>query len=198
MRRLLSVLSLSLIVPLAACFDVEMTMSLKDENSAEMTMVMVASPEFYAMSSEGGDDLCTEEGNGQLMEDGSYVCTETMSGTIDEILEDPDMGEGVTVERRDGGLIYVAFDLTDLTEDMAPSEEEGMDGMEGMEEMMREAFAGHGITINVAGAEIVETNGSISEDGKTATYKIPLTYMFDSGTESDLPDTFSALVKPGS
>lgn len=194
MRRFLSLLSLSFLFPLAACFDAAITVNLPDENNAEMTMVMTLSPEFYAMSSSSGEDPC-DGGEGALQDDGSYICTETMSGTIDEILADPDLGEGLTIERRDGGLIYIAFDLGDLTEDMAPPEEEGMGDDEQMQEMLRAAFAGHAISINVSGAEIVETNGTVSEDGKTASYEIPLTVMLDG--DADLPETFNALVRPG-
>lgn len=192
MRRFLSLLSFSFLFPLAACFDVDVTLTLPDETNAEMKTVMTASPEFYAMSSSGGEDLC-EDGDGVVQDDGSYICSETMTGTIDELMSDPEIGEGMTIERRDGGLIYVAFDLGILTEDMAPPEGEDIADME---EMLREAFAGHGISVNVSGAEIIETNGTISDDGKMASYEIPLTIMFE--TETDLPETFNALVRPGS
>lgn len=192
MRRLLSLLSLTFLIPLAACFDVDVTVDFTGENNAEMTMVMVASPEFYAMSSSTGEDLC-EGGEGVVEEDGSYVCTEVMSGTLDEILADPDLGEGIALERRDNGQIYVAFDLADMTEDVGMPED---DTDAEMEAMMREAFEGHAIRITVRGAEIVETNGTISEDGTEASFEIPLTVLLEE--EADLPETFNALLVPGS
>lgn len=192
MRRFLSILSLSFILPLAACFDVEMSVAFPDADNAEGTMVMTASPEFYAMTSSSGEGFC--EGEDIALEDGSHTCTETFAGTIDEILADPDMGEGMTIERRDGGLVYIAFDLGDLTEDIAPPEEEGQEGGE-MVEMMKASFIGHMIAINISGAEIVETNGTVSEDGKTARYEIPLEILLDPATQ--LPETFNTLLKPG-
>ncbi len=194
MNRFTRILPFALALPLAACFDMDMTMSFPDVDHAEMVSVMTASPEFYAMSTEGGEDLC-EDGEGVMQDDGSYVCTETVSGTIDELMADADASEGMVIERRDGGLIYVAFDLASLTDEMAPSEEDAASA-EQMKAMLGEAFVGHAITINVAGSEIIETNGTISEDGKSASYEIPLMTLLEDNPE--LPDTFNALLKPGS
>lgn len=192
MRRLLSLLTLTFMIPLAGCFDVDLTIDFTGENSAEMTMVMVASPEFYAMYSSAGEDLC-EDGEGVVEDDGSYVCTEVESGTLDEFFTDPEMSEGITLERRDNGQIYVAFDLADMTEDVGMPED---DTDPEMEAMMREAFEGHAIRIAVRGAEIVETNGTISDDGTEASFEIPLPLLLEEG--ADLPETFNALLVPGS
>ncbi|OIP85303.1 MAG: hypothetical protein AUK37_04440 [Rhodobacterales bacterium CG2_30_65_12] len=192
MRRVLSFLSLIFVLPLAACFDAEMTVAFPDEDNAVGTMVITATPEFYAMATSSGDPFC--EGEDAALEDGSHSCTEIVTGTIDEFLADPDMSEGLAIERRDGGLLYVAFDLSEVTQDVAPPEEEGTDA-EQMRQMMMASFIGHKIAINIAGAEIIETNGTVSDDGTTARFEIPLETLLDSDTE--LPDTFNALVKPG-
>jgi hypothetical protein len=192
MRRILSVLSLTFILPLAACFDVDLSIAFVDENAAEGTMVMTATPEFYAMTTSSNEGFC--EGEEVALEDGSHTCTETFSGTIDEILNDPDMSDGMTIERRDGGLLYVAFDLADLTEEVAPPEDESAEADE-MKQMMISAFMGHAITINISGKKIIETNGTLSDDGTTATFAIPLETLL--ADESNLPATFNALVEPG-
>jgi hypothetical protein len=190
MRKPFSLLPLILALPLAACFDVEMSLDFPGEDRAEATMVMLASQDFYALATSSGEAFC--EGEESMHEDGRHVCTETMSGTIDEIASDPDLGSGLVIERRVGGLLHVAFDLGDLTEDIAPAEEDGADEMMAM---MREAFAGHAITLNISGAKIIETNGTVSQDGTTATYEIPLSVALD-GAEG-LPETFNALLRPG-
>jgi hypothetical protein len=51
------------------------------------------------------------------------------------------------------------------------------------------------MVLHIAGAEVIETNGTISDDGKTATYVLPLTDLLDE--ELELPETFNALVRPG-
>jgi len=190
MRRIRSYFALMFVVPLAACFDAELSINFPDEDRAEATMVIVASPEFYAMATTGEESFC--EGEETMNEAGDHVCTETVSGTIDEVVNNPDIGEGMTIERRVGGLIYVAFDLGELTEEISPPEE---DGTEEMIEMMRAAFEGHAITLNLSGEEVLETNGTISEDGTTATYEIPLSITLDGSAE--LPESFNALIRPG-
>ncbi len=191
MRKLFPLASLLFALPLAACFDAEMTLKFPDENTAEATMVMIASADFYEMAATGGEAFC-EGGVEVEMEDGSYSCTETFTGTIDEAIADPNISEGMTIERRDGGLLFVSFDLEEVTSDMAPPEEAGGDEMLAM---MAEAFAGHAITMNIVGSEIVETNGTVSADGKTATFAIPLDALV---TSSDaLPASFDVLVRPG-
>ncbi|GGD21843.1 hypothetical protein [Sinisalibacter lacisalsi] len=190
MRKPFSFFPLILALPLAACFDVELSLDFPGEDRAEATMIMVATPDFYAMTTSTGEDFC--EGEESMRENGDHVCTETKSGTVDEIMSDPDFGDGMIIERRDGGLIYVAFDLGDISDDIAPPEEEGGDEMIAM---MREAFEGHAITLRVSGDEIVETNGTISEDGTTAVYEIPLSLALDGG--ASLPETFNVLLNPG-
>lgn len=193
MRRFLSRLSFLLILPLAACFDVEMSVNFIDDENAEGTMVMTASPEFYAMATSSGEPFC--EGVDTAQADGSHTCTETFTGTIEEIMNDPDMADGMTIERREGGMIYIAFDLGDLTEEVAPPEEEGAEA-EQMKQMMMAAFVGHKIALNVSGSRIVETNGILSEDGKTARFEIPLETLLE--PEKNLPESFNALLIPGS
>ncbi|HHS94163.1 MAG TPA: hypothetical protein ENK63_02320 [Rhodobacterales bacterium] len=192
MRRFLSALSLVFIVPLAACFDVDMSVNVVDDNTAEATMVMTASPEFYAMMTSSGEAFC--EGEETALDDGSHTCTETFSGSIDEVLDNPDMGEGMTFERRDGGLVFISFDLGDLSDEVTPPAEAGGDD-EDMRQMMRAAFVGHHIKLSISGAEIVETNGTLSDDGKTAQLVIPLEGLMDE--TSDLPAGFDVLLKPG-
>jgi hypothetical protein len=195
MRRFLSVLSLAVIVPLAACFDVDAKIAITGDDQAEMTMKMTIGADLVAMLQGTEQDPC-EGMEGSVQDDGSYVCTDNKSGSIEELMSDPDMGEGMTIEKRDGGLYYVAFDLGDLTGDMGLGDEEmGAEEQAQMAAMMRGMFEGHSMVLHIAGAEVIETNGTISDDGKTATYVLPLTDLLDE--ELELPETFNALVRPG-
>lgn len=191
MRNIFPLASLLFTLPLAACFDAEITLDFPDEDTAEATMVMTASADFYEMAASGGEAFC-ENGTEEQLADASYRCTETFTGTVDEAINDPDIGEGMSIERRDGGLLFVSFDLAEVTSGMQPPEEAGG---EEMLAMMAEAFAGHAITMNIAGNEVVETNGTVSEDGKMATFVIPLDTLV-TGPET-LPSSFDVLVRPG-
>ena len=156
MARLLPTLSLALVLPLAACFDVDVAAKFNADDTATVVVKMTASPEFYEMAAASEEPFCPT-GTEEALEDGSYVCTETMTESIDTIIAelakgdamDPDsIASGLMVERRDGGLLFVSYDLADMTSDVMPPEGEA----DGMEDMLRESFAGHGFTLSIAGA----------------------------------------------
>jgi len=179
------------VLPLAACFDAELTVTFPDDNTAEATTVMIASAEFYEMSASSGESFC-DDGEETILDDGRYSCTQSFGGTIDEAVNDPNIGEGMTIERRAGGLLYVSYDLSEITSDIAAPEEVGG---EEMMAMMAASFEGRSIIINVAGRDIVETNGELAPDGKSARFTIPLDALL-TGT-ADLPASFDVLLRPG-
>ncbi|NRP13645.1 hypothetical protein XMM379_001673 [Aliiroseovarius sp. xm-m-379] len=197
MRKLLLALAL---MPLAACFDADMTFTVEDSDNAKMHAVMSMGPELYGMIAASGEDPC-EEGVGEVLADGGYTCTIEESDTIDNIIaelnegvsedsENPmDMGEGFALERLENGNIKVAFDLGSMNDDMA---EQGMDPQ--MMAGMMQAFTGRQISITVVGPEVVETNGVLADDGKSASMVIPLTKLF--APENDLPDSFDVVINP--
>ena len=192
MRKVLSFVTLLFTLPLAACFDAEMTIAFPDADNAEATMVMIATQEFYDMASSSGEPFC-DTGTEAQLDDGRHSCTETFSGSIDEALADPDLGEGMSIERRDGGLLFVSFDLSDMTSDLTDAT--GDAGGEEMKAMMAAAFEGHAISMNISGAEIVETNGIVSEDGKSARLSVPLDGFITGAAE--IPPSFDVLLLPG-
>ncbi|MDA5092755.1 hypothetical protein O2N63_01475 [Aliiroseovarius sp. KMU-50] len=188
-----------LILPLAACFDADMTLTIQDEENASMNAVMRMGPELYGMIAASGEDPC-EEGVGEVQADGGYLCTIEETDTIDNIIaelkegssdpENPmDMGDGFALERLENGNIKIAFDLDSMSSDM---DQQGMDPQ--MMAGMMQAFTGRNITITVAGPEVVEANGVIAADGKSATMQIPLTILF--APENDLPDSFVVVIDP--
>lgn len=196
MKKLLLAL---LLMPLAACFDADMTFTIEDENNAKMHAVMRMGPELYGMIAASGEDPC-DGGVGEAQADGGFICTFEESDSIDNIIADMkeggsdpenpmDMGDGFTLERLDNGNIKVSFDLASMNDDM---DEQGMDPQ--MMAGMMQAFTGRNITITVAGYEVVETNGVLAEDGKSATMQIPLAQLF--APENDLPASFDVVVDP--
>lgn len=198
MRKLLAMLSL---LPLAACFDASIDIAFVDNENAEMNAVMTMGPEMYAMMAQSGEDPC-EDGVGEVKADGSYVCTISETDTIDNLIaemntpSDPaaadsptnGMADGYSIERVGDDMVKVSFDLSEMLSDSKPDEDLGE-----MEAMLRASFMGHAVTMSVSGAEVVETNGTLSDDGKTATFVIPLEKMLDK--EPDLPASFDVTVK---
>lgn len=195
MKKLLFALFL---LPLAGCFDADMTFTVNGDDTATMRAVMSMGPEMYGMIASSGEDPC-EEGVGEAQADGGYICTIEETDTLDNIVADlkqaqegqegpMNLSEGFTLERLDGGLVKVAFDLASLGEGAAES---GMDPA--MMGSMMQAFEGHGMTITVVGKEIVETNGTLSDDGTSATMHIPLAAILTQ--DANLPASFDVTLK---
>lgn len=193
MRRIFPVLAFGAMLPLAACFDVDLSLGFPDADTAEATMVMTSGPEFYAMMTSNGDPFC-DGGKETTLDDGRHRCSQTFSGPVDEVMNDPDMGKGMTIEPRGGGLLYVAFDLGDIGQEVTPPEQMN-DGSDEMQQTLAAAFTGHAITLNVSGSRIIETNGTISDDGTKASFTIPLDQLVSRQTE--LPSAFETVLKPG-
>lgn len=188
-----------LLMPLAACFDADMTFTVQDKDTASMNAVMRMGPELYGMIAASGENPC-EEGVGEPQADGGFVCTIEETDSIDNIIADlkagtadpenpMDMGEGFSLERLENGHIKIAFDLGRLNDDMG---KQGMDPQ--MMAGMMQAFTGRNISVTVAGPEIVDTNGTLAADGKSASMVIPLTELF--APENTLPDSFDVVVDP--
>jgi len=193
-------IALLMILPLAACFDADVSMNFVDSETAEMNAVMTMGPELYAMGSQSGEDMC-EDGEGVLADDGSYVCTISQVDTIDALIAQSqtetegksaptDVSQGFTVERLDDDTVRVSFDLATMMKDASEGKPEDLGEMEAM---LRAAFEGHAITLNVSGAAIVESNGEISEDGATATFVLPMLALLEDTV--DLPEEFFTVVK---
>lgn len=198
MRRFLSLLTLLFVIPLAGCFDAEMNLDFSKEDNVTMVATMNMSPDLFQMMSGMGQDPCVDaQGVGSANPDGSYSCTMTESGTLDDIIamsQDVEQNGtpfsqagGTTVERR-GDAIFVSFDLAKMMADMPPAEERAQMSM-----MFGDAFTGKAITINVTADTIIETNGTLLDDGKTAQFVIDLAAMF-SPTLPDLPPSFDILM----
>ncbi len=189
----------ALLLPLAGCFDADMTLTINDRDTATVNAVMQMGPELYGMIAASGEDPC-EGGVGEAQADGGFTCTIKETDTIDKIIADlksggqdgqnpMDMGDGFSIERLDGGNIKVRFDLASMSNDI---DQQGLDPQ--MMAGMMQAFAGRNITLTVAGHDIVESNGTLSEDGKSATMQIPLTTLFD--PNNTLPASFDVVVDP--
>ncbi len=191
MPRLTAFAPILLALPLAGCMDVELTHNLTDENTLESTLVKIVSAEDYQRLTSGDKPFC-ERGVEDKRDDGSYACIRTKTESIGSVRGKLKIDDSTTIEHRDDGLVHMSIDLVELTKEWAPRKEI-VD--EQMLAMMARDYAGHSATISIGGKAIVETNGTLSEDGKTAAFTIPF-YELVTG-KLDLPPSFDALVEPG-
>ena len=198
MRRFLAGAALALTLPLAGCFDADVTADFSDRDAVKLDAVMTMGADVYQMAASMGEDPC-KEGVGTVNADGSYTCAQSEVRTLDELIAevgDPNselgMAEGVSIEETADGNVHITFDLSQMTADMPTEEERAQMAM-----MFGDAFVGHAITMRVTGEEIIETSGEIVDGGKTAQLIIPLENMF-SVSGAQVPQEFDVVVKPGS
>ncbi|WP_289040374.1 hypothetical protein [uncultured Aliiroseovarius sp.] len=197
MRKLLFLL---FIFPLSACFDADLDFVVHDDENATMIANMKMGADFYGMIAATGEDPC-EDGVGTQNDDGSFNCLVEETDTIDSLIAEMEEegqdaeessgvnpNQGVTIERLEGPFIKLTFDLVEMKETASDT------GIEpSMMAMMLQEMKGHRIRMTITGEEIVETNGQLSNDGKTAEITIPLTAMLQSN--DSLPDEFVTIVR---
>lgn len=192
MRAFISIVSF---LVLAACFDAEMVLDFQDETNVETTVITKMGRALYDMSSIDGSDPC--EGGTTTVDENNFTCVQTAMMTIDEAIARPnpfgndddfDPANGMTITRIDDNTVQVTVNLDELdSPDNTPEE------LDGMEDMAAAAFAGHSIIFRVKGYKIVDTNGTLSEDGKEASVVIPMTGLITGNL--DVPSPFVTTVQ---
>lgn len=190
-----AVLSLVAVLALAGCFDAEMVLDFKDQENVETTVTTTLARALYDMSTLSDQEPC-EGGNGTLSEE-SFSCIQTASMTIDEAIVRPnpfdaggefDPAEGLSIVRVDENTVTVTVDLDKLNDPSNTPEQ-----LEGMGDMAAAAFAGHSIVFRVRGYKILNTTGTLSENGTEAEMVIPITGLITGKT--GLPPTFESSVQ---
>lgn len=195
MKRMIFALFL---LPLAACVDADMVFDIKDENTAQMSASVTMGPEMYGMVMSSGEDPCPD-GEGVVNADGSYTCNVVHSDTIDNLIAEidkdrsddempMDMAQGLSIEKLADGQTKVVFDLTGLRDGASDA---GADPA--MLGAFMQQFEGHGMKVTVRGDEVVDTNGTLSADGKSAEFYVPLTAIIT--PDATIPDQFFATVQ---
>lgn len=179
---------------LAGCIDVSIDVAITSPTTARATMTQVMSADVYAMvkmsaeeQPESEDSFCAE---GELTEnaDGSATCTMVEEGAFADLDLGQDEG-GMTFAEAGPGLVRVALPTADLQAELGA--EEQMD--EDTRQMVEAFFTGRTMTIAISGAEIVESNMTISGDRRKAEQVIPLLDLING--EAGLPAEIFAVVR---
>lgn len=181
-----SVLAFLCLIPLlSGCLDVDVTMDFKDSETAEMTVAMDMSREFYDLTGGGkGQGICPKAAEGSkadlVVGEKQVTCRATRTVKVaDMVAGKRGDGKGVEadkmalVEQIDADTLRVTMDLTGLMAQRPPQDQGGA------EDMLRAAFAGHSLVFRVKAPAIVDTTGELSEDGTTATKVIPIAAFLD-------------------
>ena len=186
--RLLKVAALGAILGLSGCVDVDMTAEIVGADQARVTGYMQVQREMLDMMG-GAEGFCNADDGGTLeMMDTVARCNMLIEGTFDEVFASEEEGPSPAVEDLGNGTVRVTFPVGAATADAAEMRADPQ-----MAAMMRPMLEGHSMTIRIAGAEILESNGEISADRRTASFSIPLVSILDENAE--FPETFEAVVR---
>jgi hypothetical protein len=179
---------------LAGCIDVNIEVAITSPTTAKATMTQVMGADVYAMVKMGAegegaseDSFCAE---GELTEnsDGSATCVITEEGAFADLDLGQDEG-GMTFTEVGPGLVRVALPTADMQAELGAQDE--MD--EETRQMVEAFFEGRTMTIAISGAEIVESNMTISGDKTKAEQVIDMLALINGS--ADLPAELFAVVR---
>ena len=181
---------------LAGCIDMTAEIDVLSETTGKATTTMTMGAEFYPMikqmaeaapEGDASDGFCVEEGD-VLTEnaDGSATCVSVKEGELTTLSGAEGPSEDATFTVVSPGVVRVAF----ATENMSSQVTEGQD--EETAQMMKAYLDGHNVTIRIKGNKVIDTNMTLSGDGKSAEIVIPFLGLID-GT-ANLPKELFAVV----
>ena len=179
---------------LAGCIDVTIDVAITSPTTARATMTQVMGADVYSMvkmSAESGetqgDSFCAE---GELTEngDGSATCVIVEEGDFAALDLGQDEG-GMTFTEAGPGLVRVALPTADMQAELGA--EDNMD--EQTRQMVEAFFEGRTMTIGISGAEIVESNMTVSADRTRAEQVIDMLALING--DATLPDELYATVR---
>lgn len=184
--RLMKVAVVGAALALSGCIDMEMDTAILGPDQVRVSGFMQVNRDMIDMMG-GADEFCPEDEGGTLeMTETHARCNMLMEGTIEEVFEGDE--DAPTVVDLGDGTVRVSMPMEDFTSEM---DEMGADPA--MMAMFRPMMEGHRITMSISGAEIVSTNGTLSDDGTRASISFLLTDLL--GEEHGLPETFEAVVR---
>jgi hypothetical protein len=187
--RFITAAAAGIVLSLAACVDVDMETTVLGPDEARVSGYMQVDRGMYDTMG-ASSEFCPEEEGGTIELTNAHVrCVISQTGSFEEIFEAA--GEDTpspTATDLGDGTVRVSFPLGDVA-----GEAQEMSADPNMVAMFRPMMEGHSIVLRISGAEIVSSNGTISDDGTSAMLEIVLTDLLD-GPET-IPETFEAVVR---
>jgi len=188
----------ALTMGLAACVDMTEELTVTSDTTARATMTMTMAADVYSTiktadteDTKPEDKFCAKDGE-TLTEnaDGTATCTSTTDGTFDTLLFDEGQNKP-TFTSAGPGLVRVALATKGLMGGLG--KDDASDDTAQTQATMKQLFDGHFLTLRFGGAEVTDTNMTLSDDRTSAETKIPFTALID-GTAA-LPEELYAVVK---
>lgn len=183
-----------LIVPLAACFGVELDFEFHEDETIEVTTFMSFNKDTFEMmgaSADGGvcDGAETMESETEItcVSSGKLTLSQAIANGLTAGDENSGQGMKATVRRINDTVIAVSMPI-----EVADNPATG-DGDAEMEAAFKESFAGQDFKIWVTGVKILASNGTITEDERSTLMSFP---MVDLITAADtVPTSFEVVLQ---
>jgi hypothetical protein len=109
-------------------------------------------------------------------------------GSFAEVFEEDPNQPSPTAEDLGDGTVRVTFPIGAMGAESAQMRDDPQ-----MAAMMRPMLEGHTFVVRIAGAEVVSSNGTIAEDGRSASFSFNLIDILDPAMT--LPETFETVVR---
>ncbi|KQT48525.1 hypothetical protein ASG47_09275 [Devosia sp. Leaf420] len=187
-----------LALPLAACFDGTIEVSVTSATTARIEAVQVINADTYGMLKRADEDVdysaldefCTV---GELTEteDGGATCTVVREGSFATLRNFNGTSGDLTFEPAGNGLVRVSMSTKGLRDMAGAKVEMTVDGE--TREMAEAYFAGHTMTIRIGGGAVTDTNLTLSKDKESAEVVYPLLDLVTG--KAELPQEFYAVVR---
>jgi hypothetical protein len=187
--RFVTAAAACIVLSLAACVDVDMETTVLGPDEARVNGFMQVDRSMFDMMGAPAD-FCPEDEGGSIELTATHArCQVAQTGSFSELFEaaENDAPTPTATDLGDG-TVRVEFPLGDMA---GETEELGADP--NMAAMFRPMMEGHSVVLRISGAEIISSNGTISDDRTSAMMEIALTDLLDRPEE--IPDTFEAVVR---
>ena len=194
----------------SGCFDMKQDFRFNSDETAEVTFRIAIDAALIALAQQGTEKpFCTDEmiardgitGTAKSTTEGAdVVCTLTISGPIAKVvdaasnakLNENAKGKQAIALTRDGEAYVLQIDLP------PPDDGKAADNpmAKTMQAMMLAKMSGKTLAWTVTAPSIIETSGTLSDDGRVASYSRPLAEAFTSREPTRFSVRFS-LKEPG-
>lgn len=179
MSRLRPVFAALACLGLSACLDAEVTLDVTGPEDVTVVTDLSMARDLYDMIGGQSSDPC-RNATPEVGAD-TVTCRTERAMTVAQLVDASsgsgrgfDPMRGLRVERVDDKTLRFTVPLENIA--LARPDSAELDRMAGV---VRMALAGHDLTLRIRAHRIEQTNGTLSEDGTTATRAIPMVELLD-------------------
>ncbi len=174
---------------LAGCIGADVEVEILGDDLARMTGTFEMQRALFDMA-DAEDDFCDPADGGTLeLTAERALCRFDRTGSFSELFEDgEDTDMQAFFEPLGNDVVRVTIPMDDMNDEMDEMFEDPA-----MVAMFRPMLEGYSIGFTVTGVEIISSTGDISEDGRSASFTLPLVSVLEPGF--DPPEAFVTEVR---